>query len=52
MHPPVSWIAILTQRYLEGRVNLAMLANNVAGFVGLHPKEGARLAPVIAEVLR
>jgi hypothetical protein len=52
LDPPVGWIATLVERYLEGRVNLAMLANNVAAFVGLHPREGARLAPVIEVALR
>jgi hypothetical protein len=50
--PPVPWLATLVGRYWDGRANLAMLANNVAAFMGLHPGEdGPRFAQIISEVL-
>jgi hypothetical protein len=52
IRPPVPWLAVLVDRYLEGRATLAMLAANLAGFCGLHPAhDGARLEWVVAEVL-
>jgi hypothetical protein len=67
LDPPVRWILILVERYLSGeeievrrdgyrgpyRVRLAMLAANVASFIGLHPAhDGPRLEPIIREVLQ
>ncbi|MDP9481473.1 MAG: hypothetical protein M3R38_38390 [Actinomycetota bacterium] len=67
IRPPVPWLRVLVDRYRTGyevevrrsgwkgpyRVRLAMVAANVAGFVGLHPAhDGPRLEPVIEEVLR
>jgi hypothetical protein len=64
---PVPWLRVLVERYRSGeeqvvrrdgwkgpyRVRLAMVAANVASFMGLHPREdGPRFAPIIQEVLR
>jgi len=53
MDPPVGWLVVLVRRYLEGSASPAMLAANVAGFLGLHPgHEGPGLEPIIEEALR
>jgi hypothetical protein len=67
IRPPVPWVQILVERYLTGseevvrregwkgpyRVRLAMVAANVAAFIGLHPAhDGERLEPIIEEALR
>ncbi len=67
MRPPVPWLRVLVDRYRTGyeievrrsgwkgpyRIRLAMVAANVAAFIGLHPAhDGPRLEPIIEEVLR
>jgi hypothetical protein len=67
LRPPVPWMRTLVARYLSGeaddvrrdgwrdeyRVRLAMVAANVAAFIGLHPAhDGPRLEPIIEETLR
>ncbi len=67
MRPPVPWLRVLVDRYRSGyeievrrsgwkgpyRIRLAMVAANVAAFIGLHPAhDGPRLEPIIEEVLR
>ena len=50
--PPVPWVAFLVNRCRAGRAPLAMLAANVAAFIGLHPaSDGPRLKPIIEEAL-
>ncbi len=67
IRPPVPWLRVLVDRYRTGyevevrrsgwkgpyRVRLAMVAANVAAFIGLHPAhDGPRLEPIIEEALR
>jgi hypothetical protein len=67
MRPPVPWLRVLVDRYRAGyeievrrggwkgpyRIRLAMVAANVAAFIGLHPAhDGPRLEPIIEEALR
>jgi hypothetical protein len=67
MDPPVSWLRVLVDRYYSGyavevrrigwkgpyQVRLAMIAANVAAFIGLHPAhDGPRLEAIIEEALR
>lgn len=67
MRPPVPWLRVLVDRYRTGyeievrragwkgpyRIRLAMVAANVATFIGLHPAhDGPRLEPIIEEALR
>jgi hypothetical protein len=67
IRPPEPWLRILVERHgtseavevkRDGwngpyRVRLAMLAANVAAFIGLHPAhDGPRLEPIIGEVLK
>jgi hypothetical protein len=64
---PVPWLKTLVERHQTGqevevrregwkgpyRVRLAMVAANVASFIGRHPtNDGPRLEPIIREVLR
>jgi hypothetical protein len=65
--PPVSWLRVLVERCRSGRemevrregwrgpyrIRLAMVAANVAAFIGLHPNEdGPLLERIIEEALR
>jgi hypothetical protein len=53
MEPPVAWLQVLVRRCSQGRVPVAMLAANVAAFIGLHPAhDRERLEPTIEEALR
>ncbi len=67
IRPPVPWLRVLVDRYRTGyevevrrggwkgpyRIRLAMVAANVAAFLGLHPAhDGPRLEPIIEEALR
>ena len=67
MRPPVPWLRVLVGRYRTGheiearrsgwkgpyRIRLAMVAANVAAFIGLHPAlDRPRLEPIIKEALR
>jgi hypothetical protein len=53
INPPVPWMRVLVERYRNGRtVPLAMVAANVAAFIGLDPATaGPRLVPIIREAL-
>jgi hypothetical protein len=53
IRPPVGWLSFLVRRYRDGRAPLAMLAANVAAFMGTHPAhDGPRLEPMIEEALK
>jgi len=53
IRPPVGWLDFLAGRCREGRAPVAMLAANVATFIGLHPAhDGGRLEAMIEEALR